>query len=123
MLLLHCWFDGQTLPHMPQLFSSKRVSMQVLLHRVRPVLHTQVPLTQPLRGPPPQLLLHMPQCCGLLWVLTHWPLQSVVPNGHWQLPAAQMRPGGQTLPHMPQFCWFACTSMQTPLHTMRPAVQ
>lgn len=108
---------------MPQLFSSKRVSTQVLLQRVSPVVQTQVPFTHPLSGPPPQLLLHMPQCCAFDWVFTHWPLQSVVPNGHWHDPAAQTRPGGQTLPHMPQFCWFACTSMQTPLHTMRPAVQ
>ena len=123
MLLLHCWLPGQTTPHMPQLFSSKRVSRHWLLQRVRPGAQTHMPLTQPLVGPPPHALPHAPQLRGSFEVLTHWVPQLVRPNGHWQVPAAQTRPALHALPQLPQFCWFACTSMQTPLHTARPAVQ
>ncbi len=82
MLLLHCWLPGQTTPHAPQLFSSKRASMQVLLQRVSPAAQTHAPLTQPLRAPVPQELPHAPQLRGSVDVLTHWFPQAVRPNGH-----------------------------------------
>ena len=123
MLLLHCWLPGHTTPHAPQLFSSKRASMQVLLQRVSPAAQTHAPLTQPLRAPVPHELPHAPQLRGSVDVLTHWFPQAVRPNGHWHVPAAQIRPGWHWLPQLPQFCWLACTSMHTPLQTARPAVQ
>lgn len=82
MPMLHCRLPAQTTPHPPQLFSSKLLSMQVLLQRVSPVAHTHMPLTQPLSGPVPHELPHAPQLRGSVEVLTHWLPQALNPNGH-----------------------------------------
>jgi hypothetical protein len=45
----------------------------------------------------------LPQLVLLVCVLTHCPLQSVVPVGHAQAPVMQLCPAAQAVPHEPQF--------------------
>jgi hypothetical protein len=46
-LLRQVKFEAHTVPHAPQLFRSKAVLTQVLLHVVSPVPHVQAPALQP----------------------------------------------------------------------------
>jgi hypothetical protein len=77
--LEHTEPDGQTLPHLPQLFGSDCVSRQVWPHSVVPPPHVsaQAPFEQTL--PPLHALPHAPQLSGSVVVSTHPPEHAVLP--------------------------------------------
>lgn len=80
----------QSWPHSPQLATSLVRSLQAPLHAVWPGGHpaeAQFPLTQ--LWPLAHLVPQAPQFCGLVWVSTQAPLQSVSPAGQVQLPLWQ----------------------------------
>jgi hypothetical protein len=101
--------SGQTLPHIPQLFESVVMSVQLPAHctlGAAQALMLQTPDTQ--AKPVGHALPHAPQLLGSEVMSWHMPLpvQSAVPGAHTtpplQIPITQPVPAGHTLPQPPQ---------------------
>jgi hypothetical protein len=112
-----------TLPHAPQLFASVAVDVHAPLQTVWLLVQLQTPARQ--TGVSPEHLFpHAPQLLGSVCSVTQapphpdipleqqMPLESVVPDGQAQIPAAQICFGKQALPHAPQFWVSVARSMQ-----------
>lgn len=133
--LLQICSCGQTVPQPPQLFLSVCVLTQVLLgHSVKPAQFGTQPPPEQLTVPPvggEQTLPQLPQCAGLVWVLTHWPahfeLFGAVGQLKSQLPLLQngTPPAGalQALPQPPQLATSLAGLTHTLPHLMNGAWQ
>jgi hypothetical protein len=56
----------------------------------------------------------VPQLVTSLGTFTHAPEHIVCPVPHWQLPAMQVEPPEQTVPHVPQFWLSVPTTTHAP---------
>jgi hypothetical protein len=109
---------AQTFPHPPQFLPSSCVSLHPPLQHVSPL---------------PQALPHLPQFSESLDVLVHPAPQHVWFRPHvgvqaqllptWQVPAQQIEPAAQTLPHAPQFLLSSCMSLHVLLQQESPLPQ
>ncbi len=112
--------EGQTLPHFPQLLSSKFLSMHVPLQKRLPDPHAQVPSLQNCPSPE-QELPHLPQLLPSYFISTHFPSQSTSSSTHPHVPLTQERPAGQTFPHEPHAdSSFFRSAQCVPLHRVIP---
>ena len=112
--------EGQTFPHLPQLLSSKFLSMQVPLQKRLPDPHAQVPSLQ--NWPSRNRNYHIYHSyCHRIFISTHFPSQSTSSSTHPHVPLMQERPAGQTFPHEPQAASSFFRSAQcVPLHRVIP---
>jgi len=69
------------------------------------------------------LFVQLPQWFRSVFRLAQSPLQSVSPDGHWQVPLLQILPPLQTIPHPPQFELEVESDTHAPLQSVVPPLQ
>ena len=84
--LKHCWPPEHLVPQVPQLFASDMVSVQPMLHAVKPVEQAAEHTPDEHTCAAAHLVAHAPQLSGSFEVSTQAPEQATVPTLHVGLP-------------------------------------
>jgi hypothetical protein len=112
---LQVWVPEQTVPQAPQFWFDVKLTHWVP-HLCWPTGQLVAQALRTHTSPVGQTVLQPPQCCTSLVVVTHCPLQSVVPVGQEQLDAVHVAPPTQATPQAPQLEPSVAVLTHDPLH-------